>query len=154
MKNLRTIACCLSITFCSLATSAQLTDIPFHEPDMNKPELFHQSPDKISIEVPQLSNLVNAVVGDPVVIDLPSFRFEGTVISSVSKYSNTMQSVVVRSTNHTGATFTLTRITEANGNIRYSGRILSMNHGDLYQLKQVDNGLALVKNKLHKVVNE
>ena len=154
MKNLRTVACCLTFAFCALNSSAQRNDVPLNEPDLNKPELFRQSPEKIAIDAVQLASLLVSPVGEPVVISLPSFRFEGNVISTVSKYSNTMQSVVIRSTNYDGATLTITKIIDASGTISFTGRILSMKHGDLYELKQVENGLALVKNKFYKVVNE
>lgn len=154
MKNLRTIACCLSLSLFGLAASAQQKEIPLNEPDLNKPELFRQSPDMIALESAQVSSLLSSSVGEPVVISLPSFRFEGTVISTVSKYASSIESVVIRSSNFQGATLTLTKITEPSGNISYTGRILSMSHGDLYQLKQVDNALVLVKNKFYSLVNE
>ena len=140
MKNLRTIACCFSFSLFALAASAQQQDIPLNQPDLSKPELFSQAPEKVALESSQIAVLLSASVGEPVVISLPSFRFEGTVISTVSKYH--------------GATLTLTKITEPSGNISYTGRILSMNHGDLYQLKQVNNELLLVKNKFYSLVNE
>ena len=154
MKNLRTIACCFSFSLCALASSAQQNDIPVNAPDLNKPELFQQSPEKVTVDASQIAALLVSPVGEPVVMNLPSFHFEGKVISAVSKYANSMQSVVIRSSNFEGATLTLTRVTDASGNISYTGRILSMKHGDLYQLKQVDNGLALVKNKFYSVVSE
>lgn len=154
MKNLRTISYCLSFVLCSIAAAAQHNDIPLNEPDLNKPELFRQSPERISLETFDLTRLLTTQVGEPIVMNLPSFRFEGTVISTVSKYGNTIQSVVIRSMNYEGATLTITRSIDESGNSMYRGRILSMKHGDLYELKQVDNGFALVKNKFYSVVNE
>jgi hypothetical protein len=154
MKNLRTIACCFSFSLFAFAASAQQQDIPLNQPDLSKPDLFSQAPEKVALESSQIAVLLSASVGEPVVISLPSFRFEGTVISTVSKYASSIESVVIRSSNYHGATLTLTRITEPSGNISYTGRILSMNHGDLYQLKQVNNELLLVKNKFYSLVNE
>ena len=154
MKNLRTIACCFSLSLYCITSSAQQKTIPLNEPDLNKPELFKQSPDKIPLEVFEVASLLTTPVGESVVLDLPSFRFEGNVISAVSKYSNSMQSVVIRSSNYEGATLTVTRTADKSGNISYTGRIISMKNGDLYELKQVDYGFALVKNKFYKVVVE
>lgn len=154
MKNLRTIACCVSISILSLAASAQPNEIPLNEPDLKKPELFKQQPEKVAVDVLHISTLLNTQVGEPILLNLPSFRFEGTVIAAVSKYNNSIQSVVVRSTNYEGATLTVSRTSDENGNIMYTGRIISMKHGDLYQLKQEESGLALVKNKFYSVINE
>lgn len=154
MKNLRTIVCCFSLSLYCITTSAQQKPIPLNEPDLNKPELFKQSPDKIPLEVFEVASLLTTHVGEPVVLDLPSFRFEGKVISSVSKYSNSMHSVIIRSSNYEGATLTITRTADESGNISYTGRIISLKNGDLYELKQVDYGFALVKNKSYKVIVE
>ena len=154
MKNLRTVAFCLSLSLYSLASSAQQKDIPLNEPDQKKPELFKQTPDKVSVDALQIASLLIMPVGEPVILDFPSFHFEGNVVSTVSKYSNSMQSVVIRSTNFVGATLTVTKVTDQTGNISYTGRIISMQHGDLYELKQSGNGLALVKNKFNNLVVE
>ena len=154
MKNLCTIACIACLAIFSVNASAQQSDIPLNEPDTKKPALFDQKPDRVVVEPFQITSLLTAQVGEPIVLNLPSFRFEGNVISSVSKYENSIQSVVIRSTNYNGAIMTVTRAADENGNPFYTGRILSKNHGDLYELKRVDNGFALVKNKYNNVVME
>ncbi len=104
-----------------------------------------------------ISDLFNGEIGSSISLNLSgdeSLRFNGDVVSVVSKYENTIQSVVVRSTNYSGARLTVSKITDANGNISYTGRIISMQHGDLFELKNVDNHLVLVKRKFHDLVNE
>lgn len=154
MKNLITIACCISLSLYSISSSAQQKDIPINEPDLKKPELFRQSPEKISIHAEDLTFLLATAVGETVVLSLPSFRFEGNVVSAVSKYSNAIQSVVVRSSNFEGATLTISRITDETGKTFFTGKIISLKHGDLYELKLVDNGFAFLKNSYYKVINE
>ena len=158
MKNLRTIAACLSIPLFSLCSSAQTSNtIKVNEPNYNKSKLFQELPEKIQVSMDNISDLLNGEIGSTVSLNLSgdeSFRFTGDVVSVVSKYENTIQSVVVRSTNYPGARLTVSKITDANGNISYTGRIISMQHGDLFELKNVDNQLVLVKRKFHDLVNE
>ena len=158
MKNLRTIAACLSITLFSLCSSAQTsTTIKVNEPNYNKAKLFQGLPENIPVSMENISELFNGEIGSSVSLNLSgdeSLRFNGDVVSVVSKYENTIQSVVVRSTNYPGARLTVSKITDANGNISYTGRILSMQHGDLFELKNIDNQFVLVKRKFHDLVNE
>ena len=157
MKNLRTIAVCVTISLYSLCTAAQNTDIPINEPDHNKPQLFKLLPDNIPVNIDHINTLLDYQVGSAVSLNLSaasSFQFEGNVISSVSKYENSIHSVIIRSTNYPGARFTLSRVTDKQGNISYTGRILSMEHGDVYVLKNINNQFMLVKRKFHQLVNE
>src|SRR5687767_8391599 len=154
MKNHRTIAFSLCFVFCSIVAAAQQKEVPLNQPDYNKAELFRESPDRITVETFELTRLLTIPIGEPVLMNLPSFRFDGTVISTVSKYGNKMQSIVIRSSNYEGATLTITKTIDETGNILYRGRILSMKHGDVYELKQDDNGFALVKNKFNNVITE
>ncbi len=157
MKNLRTIALCVSISLYSLCSSAQTGFIPINEPNLNKPKLFESLPDRIPVKMNNIIMLLGAEVGRPVNIslsDATNFQFEGQVVSSVSKYGNTIQSIVIRSTNFLGSTLTVSRITDDAGNTSYTGRILSMQHGDLYELKNDNSQFFLVKRKFYDLVNE
>ena len=158
MKNLRTIAACISIPLFSLCSSAQTgKTVPVNEPNYNKTKLFQGLPENIPVSMENINDLFNGEIGSSISLNLSndeSFRFTGDVISVVSKYENTIQSVVVRSTNYSGARLTVSKITDAKGNISYTGRIISMQHGDLFELKNVDNQLVLVKRKFHDLVNE
>jgi hypothetical protein len=157
MKNLRTIALCVSISLFSLCATAQTGNVPVNEPNYNKPELFRTLPDNIRLDMITVANLFNSGVGSPVNADLSqatAFRFEGQVVSSVSKYDNKIVSVVIRSSNYPGALLTISKLTADDGNISYTGRIVSMAHGDLFELKNIDNQFTLVKKRFHDLVNE
>ncbi len=157
MKNLRTIALCVTIPLVSLYSSAQTNSIPINEPNPNKPTMFQSMPDNFPVNVDNITSLFSAETGRTVTLnlsDVVSFRFDGQVVSSVSKYNNTIQSVVVRSANFNGAVLTISRISDENGNISYTGRIISMQHGDLFELKNINNQLVMVKRKFNEVVNE
>lgn len=158
MKHLRTSAVCASLMLYSLCSSAQSADkIPVNEPDYNKTKLFQAIPENVPVSLDNITTLFQSAVGTAVGINLSeelTFRFEGTVVSQVSKYNNTIESVVVRSSNYAGARLSLSRITAADGSIAYTGRIVSMQHGDLFELKQTNNQFTLVKRNFHDLVNE
>jgi hypothetical protein len=158
MKNLRTIALCVSICVFNLCASAQPGFTPpVNEPNYNKPELFRPLPDLIRLDMGVVAGLFNNGVGTSVAAELSQstpFRFEGQVVSSVSKYDNKIISVVVRSTNYPGALLTVTKVTDGSGNISYTGRVVSMQHADLFQLKYADNEFIFVKKRFYDLVNE
>ena len=159
MKNFRTAMLCVCIALCSLCSSAQKQDqsIPFNKPNYNKPKLFINLPDSISISVDNLNSLFNTQLGRASSLNLSdnsTFRFEGQVMSTSSKYGNTIKSVVIRSTNYNGATLTISKTMNADGTISYSGRIISFQSGDLFELQNKDGHLTLVKRNFYDLVNE
>ncbi len=158
MKNLRTAVLCVSISLYSLCSSAQIgSNVPINEPNYNKPLLFQSLPDNIRLDMASVNNLFNYVVGNAISTDLAQstgFRFDGQVVSSVNKYDNKIVSVVVRSTNYPGAVLNISRVTDDNGSISYTGRIISMQNGDLFELKNIDNQFVFVKRKFYDLVNE
>lgn len=158
MKNLRNISACLSIVLFSICSSAQTGNtVKVNEPNYNKSKLFQELPEKIHVSMDNISSLFNGEIGGTVTLNLSgdeSLRFTGDVVSTVSKYENSIQSMVIRSTNYPGARLTVSKLTDANGNISYTGRIISMQHGDLFELKNDNNQLILVKRKFHDLVNE
>lgn len=153
MKNLRILGCCISISLFSLSASAQQDRIPINEPNERKPLLFNDLPSNIAVQTDRLSSLFSAEPGQHVTLDLPAFHFEGLVMSVVTKYENRIQTIIIRSTNYEGARLTLSKINGPEGT-SFTGRIISMQHGDLYELKQVNNSLALVKGRYNTLVNE
>ena len=157
MKNLRTVmALCLAL--CGLTASAQNNDhAPLNEPDRNKPLLFASLPDRIPVSMDYINSLFDSPEGRAVSIpaaDPTSSRIEGKVISTGSQYDNALKSVIVKSTNFNGASFTISRYTDPEGKVTYSGRILSFQHGDAYDLKTESGNLVLIKRKFHSLVNE
>ncbi len=157
MKNLRTPALFVWMILYSLFAPAQHQTIPLNEPDNNKPRLFNNLPDNIPVNINTLAGLLNAPVGSTISTNLASdmpFTFEGQVVSAASKYGGSIRSVVIRSTNFNGARLTLSKITNEDGISSYTGRIISLQHGDLYVLQNRDGQFALVKKGFYDVVNE
>ena len=102
MKNLVKGIICLSIIFVCLKTNAQTP--PVREPDMNRPTLFQNLPEKISCRITDLSALLEYETGRTISFAFTgNVNFQGVVSSVASKFDNSLQSIVIRSTNFPGA---------------------------------------------------
>ncbi|MBM3417054.1 MAG: hypothetical protein FJY20_11585 [Bacteroidetes bacterium] len=156
MKNLRTAVLCAGFAVCSLGSFAQEKTPPVNEPDYNKPRLFDGLPARIQLNADAISSLFATPMGRAASISLSEdnrFQFQGEVVSSGAK-SQQVQSMVIRSTNFNGASFSISRITQADGTISYKGRIISFRHGDLYELENQNGQYVLVKKNFYDLVNE
>lgn len=158
MKNLRTAVLCISTMCLYLCSTAQKNDKPpVTEPDYNKPRLFDNLPKEIPVNVAELETLVKTDVGRKGSIGLSlssNLKFDGEVVSSASKYGNSIQSVVIRSSNFNGAQLTISKTLNADGSVNYVGRIISFQHGDLYELQNQNGQFLLVKRNYHELINE
>ena len=130
-----------------------------NEPDLNKPALFASFPDKIPVDISELKSLFGneAARGNDLAvkfIDKKLPGFNGKLVSSSSKYNNTLRSVVIRSTSFNGATLTLSSSTTTDGAARYTGRIISFQHGDLLALQKEKDQYYLIKKNFRDLVNE
>ncbi len=157
MNYLKLYGFCLSFIFCCTISFAQ-DRVVLKELDHNKPTLFSNFPDKIPVDINELKNFFGntAAKGKEInvgFIDKKLPGFNGKIISATSKYNNTLRSVVVSSTRFNGATLTISSTT-TDGTVRYSGRIVSFQHGDLYVLQKEEEKYFLIKKKFHELVNE
>jgi hypothetical protein len=157
MNATRLLLLSVCTTVMGLSGFAQTQTIPLNEPNYNKPGLFQQMPDTISVNLEILIGLLNSPIGNPVnanLSDNSNFQFQGQVVSYASKFANNIQSVVIRSANYPGATLNFSRISKSDGTVTYRGRILSFEHGDLYDLVTQGSRLFLVKKKFYDLVAE
>ena len=146
---------CLSLLLICASASAQ-ERIPVNEPNLNKPKLFDNLPDQIPVHILDLQSLVNAETGKEVSLTLEkntSKGFNGKVVSAATKYNN-IRSVVIRSSNFNGALFTLSSSILANGTVKFTGRIISFRHGDLYELQNQNDQYILIKKNFYDLINE
>ena len=153
MKNLIKGLICLSIFFICQRSNAQTP--PVREPDMKRPSLFQNFPDKISCRISDLSDLLESEVGKPVSLYLTNnLNFQGVVSSVASKFDNSLRSVVVRSTNFAVAALSFSKITKEDGTASYVGRIISFQHGDAYEISLENGQYYFVKKGFYDLVNE
>jgi len=152
MKNLRTTLLCVCLQLCGLCTLAQV-EVRVNEPDMNKPKLFNTLPEKITVNPEKLAGLLTNPVGTDVNILIGDLMpFQGRVVSS-SNTNDLMSSIVIRSTNYPEALLTFSRAI-IDGIVTYSGRILSMKHGDLFELQLKNGEYIFIKKNFYDLVNE
>jgi hypothetical protein len=140
-----------------MVSFAQDHPVPINEPDYSKPKLFANQPEKIRVNVADLDVLFGQPVGNAVTIKEANdsrFQFDGDIISSGSKNQDMLKSMVIRSSNFNGARFTLSRVTGNDGSVSYVGRIISFQHGDLYELKNENGQYTLVKKNFYDLINE
>lgn len=122
---------------------------------MSRPSLFQNLPEKISCRINDLSALLESETGRTVSFAFTgNLNFQGVVSSVASKFDNSLQSIVVRSTNFAGAALSFSRITKQDGTISYVGRIISFQHGDAYEINQENGQYFFVKKGFYDLVNE
>ncbi len=152
MKNPVKGFLCLSVFFICLETSAQIP--PVREPDMNRPSLFQNLPDKISCRISDLTQLLDSETGKTVSLTFASnLNFQGVVSSVATQFDNTLHSVVIRSTNFPGAALSFSKIIK-DGSVSYAGRIISFQHGDAYEINLENGQYYFVKKGFYDLVNE
>jgi hypothetical protein len=142
---------------CCLCSSSQTTHpsgkIPLNEPDNNKPKLFADLPDQIQFDPNTLSHLFGVKVGESVNVPISAeFSFSGQVISKSEEAKSA--SVVVRSTNRVGARLVFTKVTDADNGTKYIGRIISLQHGDSYEIISENNQYYFKKKGLYDLMSE
>src|SRR5690242_11574710 len=157
MKNLRTSVLCTTMILFSICALAQDQKLPINEPDYNRPHLFDNLPSKIAFNPANFTGLLNKQAGSTISTSLSkdgSIAFEGNLVSSGSQESGGIESLVIRSTNFPGATLCLSKVTRADGSVAYTGRLLSLKHGDLFILQQTNGQYELIKKNFYDLVNE
>jgi hypothetical protein len=153
MKNLAKGLLCLSVFFVGIKLSAQTP--PVREPDMNRPSLFQNLPEKITCRVNDLSALLDSEVGTNVSLAFAGdINFQGVVSSVAVKFENTLQSIVIRSTNFPGAALSFSKLIKDDGTVSFIGRIISFQHGDAYEITMENGQYYFVKKGFYDLVNE
>jgi hypothetical protein len=146
--------CCFCSVLCSSAqTGRSSTKVPLNEPDYNKPKLFADLPDRVDFDPKSFSNLFALQVGQSADVPISSdFNFSGQVVSR-SDDPNSV-SVVIRSTNRVGARLVFTKVTNADNTVKYIGRIISLQHGDSYEIVSENNQYYFKKKGLYDLISE
>jgi len=153
MKNLLQGFTCLLFMFTCIFTNAQKP--PVKEPDTERPSLFKQLPQQSNCRINDLQLLLNNSIGTQVNIQIAdNLQFQGTVISVANKYDNTVRSVVVRSSNFPGAALTFSKIKKEDGSIYFTGRIISYQHEDAYEIVLANGQYSFVKKGFYDMVND
>ncbi len=158
MNNLKFLGLCLFCFLVCTRISAQ-NKASFNSFDnTNKPALFSQFPDRIAINAQDLEALFKGAEVSPNLsiqsADKKTFTFSGKLIPTASRYDSKIRTLIIRSSNFSGATLTLSSSTLPDGTAEYSGRIISFQHGDLLVLQREKGEYYLIKKNFRDLVNE
>jgi len=106
-----------------------------------KPKIFSNFPNTLDCASTEFSPAFNASEGQHVILHFSNnFKFSGTVISNVVKYSN-LQSVIIKSDDSEKTIFHLSKQTNADNSLSYVGRIMNPAASDGYQIKGQQAGI-------------
>lgn len=142
-------------TVCFVHVNAQVRTSPLNEPDYNKPKLFSDLPEKLTVNLTNMETLLSLFVGASVNTTIANgFPLIGTVVSKSNPTDATVKSVVIKSRTRQGAVLTFTRITAADGAVSYIGRIISKDAGDAFQIVKESGQYVLRKQGLYDLMNE
>jgi hypothetical protein len=147
---------CILLGISGITVNAQ-NRIPLNEPDLNKPRLFSNLPQKIAVNASELDAYFTAPIGSNTQLNLASDanqKFEGNLVSRSERTANSIQTAIIRSSNFNGARMTVSKRLNEDGTVTYIGRIISFQHGDLYELQNLEGQWFLVKKNYYDLVNE
>jgi hypothetical protein len=152
MKKLKVLAFCL-VSFIVFTQAAAQTNIPLNEPDYNKPKIFSDLPQQMTLQVSEADQLFNLGEGELARVQVTSeYLLKGQVVSIGGDKSG--RTVIIRIPERNNAIFTFTRKTNADGVVSYVGRILSRNNGDAYEIKKENGQYIFNKVNLYDLISE
>ncbi len=125
-----------------------------HEPDYNRPVKFAHLSDTINCSAENIHLLFPKAKGESVAVLLAeNFAFSGAVIARKVN-SDSRTSIVIRSTNYSDYTLSLSRQVNPDGSETISGRIISFKHGDSFVLHFEKGVYKWIKKGFYELVNE
>ena len=160
MKNTSTLVLCAIFSCITILAQAQERPIPVNEPNYNKPKLFQNLPEKIVIDASILENVFNADLNRPAAINAGAIQFQGNVASKTLNDANktgtesVTNTVIINLANYPGANLTISKTSNPDGTTTYTGRIISFQHGDLFELQNQKGVWVLVKKNFYDLINE
>jgi len=155
MKSLKTLVLSFLLLLVCIQSSAQKDAVPLNEPNYNKPKLFADLPQRMQLKMTEMETLFAATVGSNINKQVSEqLRLQGTVVSVSDGQDASVKSIVIRANNRLGAIFTFTRITNTDGSYTYTGRMISREHGDAYELVKENDQYFLAKTALYDLLAE
>lgn len=120
-----------------------------------RPLLFGAaSPEKVNCAYSELLKPFTAKIGDAIRLNLASGFFVEGKLASITRHSATVLTVQITADNFPGAFLTLNRIEEKKGEFSYTATLMSLKHGDMYELKKENNLYVLNKRKTNEFMME
>lgn len=121
----------------------------------SKPKIFAAFPNTINCPVSEFINAFSATEGQHLILSFSNdFKFSGTVISNVVKYSN-LQSMTIKSDLSDKTVFHLSKQINEDNSVSYVGRIINPTAADGYQIKKDMSGnYKFEKTEAEKILQE
>jgi hypothetical protein len=117
-----------------------------------KQKLFLAYPDNISLSKTIITEVFSYNIGTSVSINLANnFHFAGIVISNQQTYDN-LQMIMIRSSENNHSIFQLSKITNNDNTISYTGRIINNDAADGYVIKNNEGIYSLQKFETDRVL--
>jgi hypothetical protein len=126
----------------------------FSQEKAEKAKLFDRIPSKFSIYTSALDKLFLSKVNSKIVLPVDGTNFfEGTISEKVQR-NDQVVSINIKSSNFDGAMLTLSRISRPGQPVSYSGRLMSINHGDAFVLLTHGDETLFLKQRQSSLVVE
>ncbi|HVF98036.1 MAG TPA: hypothetical protein VM871_11970 [Flavisolibacter sp.] len=155
MKFAKTCAFIALLTLGCLPVFAQTNMPPINEPDYNKPKIFADLPERLTLRLPELEALLSLPVGAQVNATVATgFLLAGTVVSKSAQANASSQSIIIKSSSRGGAVFTFTRRQATGGTFSYIGRMLGKGASDALEIVKENATYVLRKKSYYDLMNE
>jgi hypothetical protein len=144
-----------SLLFLVLFHQAPAQKAPVTEPDYNKPRIFSQLPEKLSVDLTQLDKLFVSAEGADVSVPLSQdLTIEGKIVSRTPPEEQGGQSLIIRSNARPGVFYSFSKTPVGRETFRYSGRILSHTAGDAFTMSELNGKYFLEKKNYYELISE
>lgn len=131
MKKRYTVACMAVLLYAS-SVKSQVTP-PVNQQVADKPLLFSSLPQKLECNLEEVDRLFMSEPAQKLQLHLNNYmQLDGIVVEKVQRTPEVL-SVNFKMVNFSGALFNISRIIQ-NGTIRYSGRIINKENGDVLMM--------------------
>lgn len=155
IMKIQKISTFLVLLLCGLFASAQENSVPLNSTAHGRERLFADLPDKMPLQETDLESLLELPVGAKVSATVTrNFSIVGNVVSRSNGSDAAVQSVVIKTTNRLGSTFTVTRITDKDGSVSYIGRMLNRSGSDALEIIKEGQEYTIHKKATSDLLNE
>lgn len=136
-----------------IACTTQAQTIPAVNQEEERPLLFASLPEKLDCNLEEIDKLFMAEPSQKLVIRLnDKLQLDGTVMEKV-RHSPEVLTINFKLTNYPNALFTVSRIIK-DGMIRYTGRIVSRDNGDVMMVVRENGKYFFTKSPRKFVMTE
>ena len=143
MKNLYSAGLLWLLLFTAFTSYTQV-EPPLNQQIPDRPPLFTSLPEKFECNLAELEKLFTFSPPQKCLLKLnPAFELDGVLAEKFVR-SDRLTSLNIRLNNYEHALFNVSRIYEKN-TITYTGRIVSIKHGDLLILKKENDKYFFIK---------